>query len=185
MDKNGQLPSAALEDVIKRYYCYHALLGLSLVNTDSGGGKMGLEIPGKETNFLIVDDQIRMCMTPALDFACMLVDINMEGIYKLFPIFADQRALQKKGEVACSIDIAVSPPAGFEMIAALGVQNENLLAKFRNRINSDNPIVSWPFSGAPESGAMDFCEEIFLNLINEPSEKWAINCLFIRIVHHR
>ncbi len=185
MDKNGPLPAAALEEAIKRYYCYHALLGLRLASTAFGGGHMGLEIPGKPGNVLTVNDQIRMCMTPALDSACMLIDINRQGVFKLFPIFDDQASLQKMGDTACSIDIAVSPPAGFEMIAALGVQNENLLKKYRNQMNPENPIVSWPFSGAGANSAMNFCEEIFFNLINEPPEKWAINCLFIRIVHHQ
>jgi serine/threonine protein kinase len=184
MDENHPLPEAAIEAVIKRYYCYHALLGLSLVNANSGGGQISLEIPGKPNNILVVGDEIRMCMTPALDLACMLIDINKEGVYKLFPIFDDQIALQQKGETTCSISITVAEPAGFEMIAVLGAQNEKLLAGFRNRINPENPILAWSFSRAQEDAAMAFCEDIFLNLINEPFDKWGIHCLFIQIRDH-
>jgi serine/threonine protein kinase len=184
MDANAPLPEAALEAVIKRYYCYHALLGLSLVNGNSGGGQISLEIPGKRDNILVIGDEVRMCMTPALDLAFMLIDINKEGIYKLFPIFEDQVSLQQKGETTCSIDIKVAPPAGFEMIAVLGAQNEKLLAGFRNRINPENPIVSWPFSRAQKDAAMAFCEDIFFNLVNEPPDKWGIHCLFIQIRDH-
>jgi hypothetical protein len=70
------------------------------------------------------------------------------------------------------------------MIAVLGAQNEKLLAGFRNRINPENPILAWSFSRAQEDAAMAFCEDIFLNLINEPFDKWGIHCLFIQIRDH-
>jgi hypothetical protein len=90
---------------------------------------------------------------------------------------------QVKGETQCSIDIRVSPPAGYEMVAALGVKNEKLISTYRNRFNPDNPIILWPFSNEPENNAMIFCEKLFFHLINEPFANWCINSQFIKIMH--
>jgi len=183
LDDHGTIPYEELEAIIKRYYCYHALIGLRLINSSSGSARMDLEIPGKADNVLFIDDQVRMCMTPTLDSDCMLLDINREGIYKLFPILETQKMQQMKGETKCSIDISVSPPPGFEMIVALGVKNEKLISKFRNRFNPESPIILWPFSSEVKDTAMTFCDELFLNLIKEPPEKWCINSRFIQIIH--
>jgi hypothetical protein len=144
---------------------------------------MALELPGKTDNILFIDDEVKLCMTPALTADCMLMDINRDGIYKLFPIYENKKMPQVKGETQCSIDIRVSPPAGYEMVVALGVKNGKLLSAYRNRFNPDNPIILWPFSNEPENNAMIFCEELFFHLMNEPFANWCINSQFIRITY--
>ncbi|MBC2714098.1 MAG: serine/threonine protein kinase [Desulfobacteraceae bacterium] len=178
-----RLPLEQLEAMIKRYYCYHALIGLSVINSTLRGAHIDLELPGKTDNILFIDDEVKLCMTPELAADCMLLDINIAGIYKLFPIFENQKMQQVKGETQCSIDIKVSLPTGYEMVVALGVKNEKLISKYRNRFNPENPIILWSFSNESENNAMVFCEELFLNLINEPFERWCINSRFIQIMH--
>ncbi len=179
---DNQAPLNKIERILKRNYCFNAFSALSKIGSIYNSGLINLEVPGKIKNTFIVGEEVKFCMHPDFKSHCLLLDINIDGIYKLFPISEDQRLQLGKGETQCSIDIKVSPPVGNEMIVALGVCQKALISDYSLEFDAQNPLILWPCENGKEKNAIDMSQRLFLNLIQVPPESWGVNSKFIRIL---
>jgi len=179
---DNQAPINKIERILKRNYCFNAFNALTVIGSIYNSGRINLEVPGKIKNTFITGEEIKFCMHPDFKSHCLLLDINIDGIYKLFPISEDQRLQLGKGETQCSVDIKVSPPVGNEMIVAVGVTQKELISDYSLQFDAENPLILWPFDNGTEKNAIHLSEQLFLNLIQVPPESWGVNSKFIRIL---
>ena len=101
---------ARLETIIKRDYCFNALHAFSVLNPMNDTIGIKVETSGKTDRMFQIGDNINICMTPSRQQYGMLFNINLDGIYLLFPRFGKTQNLLKAGETQCSGSIEVSPP---------------------------------------------------------------------------
>ena len=180
---NNMIPFNQIEQRMKMYYCFYLFEALSQFNSNKNGGKrIDLEAQGKTHNQFTMGESLNFCLRPGIDAYCVLLDINVNGIYKLFPLERGNEISLIRGVVQCSQDVAVSPPIGNGMIVAIGTVNNDVMNDFNRRYGLNNTIAEWSFADISADNPMLLCEELFARLINEFTENWCMSTKFITIV---
>lgn len=176
---NGQKTLALLESVIYREYCFNVLGALHLLNPDNEID-FKLEIKGETGGVLQIGDMINICFTPNQKAHGMLFNVNLDGIYLLFPRFGNENNLLAANAPRCSGSIEVAPPTGRELIFALGVKDKRLLSSYHYQFSRDQPFYQWSYETRVADSATGFCEQLFSSLSNTPTKKWSVRRRFIR-----
>ncbi|MHC4103313.1 MAG: protein kinase domain-containing protein [Planctomycetota bacterium] len=177
--ENGARIVATLETIINRQYCFNVLRTLQLVNPDNVTN-LAIDITGNPDGKLLAGDLVNVCITPNRKTYAMLFDVNLEGIYLLFPRFGKEHNLLTVGKTICSGDIEVSPPTGNELLLAIAVSDHNLLSDYQYQVSRDQPFHKWSFGALGPDNAVRLCERLLSNLSNTPVEKWSAKSLFIK-----
>jgi len=176
---NDQQILAVLESIIYREYCFNVLGSLHLLNP---GNEIDfkLEIKGETDGRLQVGDMIDICVTPNQTAYGMLLNVNLDGIYLLYPRFGNEDKLLAVDAPRCSGSIEVSPPTGNELILALGVTDKRLLSSYHYQFSRAQPFYRWAYETHGADSAVGFCEQLFSSLSNTAPEKWSAKRRFIR-----
>ena len=141
---------------------------------------LAIDITGNPDGKLLAGDLVNVCITPNHKTYAMLFDVNLEGIYLLFPRFGKEHNLLTVGKTICSGDIEVSPPTGNELLLAIAVSDHNLLSDYQYQVSRDQPFHKWSFGALGPDNAVRLCERLLSNLSNTPVEKWSAKSLFIK-----
>ncbi len=177
---NQQDLLSKLKTILVRNYCFNALLASSALNPLNDEIGIKIETSGKTDRIFQLGDNINICMTPNSQRYCMLFNINLDGIYLLFPRFGKEEHLLKAGEIQCSGSIEVSPPTGNEMIFAIMSSEVQLLPLRDLYFDQSQVFHSWSYELSNPDNAVSFCEQLMRTLIDEPAEKWSTKSLFIK-----
>jgi tRNA A-37 threonylcarbamoyl transferase component Bud32 len=180
-----RIPVDKVEQILKRNYCFHLYGALARM---SGGGdrqRIDLEVPGKEENVFLVGETVKFCMKPGFDAAVMLLDVNIEGIFKLFPLDPQQRGMFLKDESGCSREIKVSPPMGNELIVAVGCAEEGLIERYSRQYDPQIPVYGWSWKEEAASSAVRLSEAVFGRLVHPAAGRWSVKTRFIRVLNSR
>jgi len=169
-----------LETIVKRDYCFNALHAFSVLNPLNDIIGIKVETSGKTDRLFQIGDNINICMTPSRQQYCMLFNINLDGIYLLFPRFSKTQNLLKSGETQCSGSIEVSPPTGNEMIFAIMCSDARFLPLSDYQFTPSQVFQSWSYDLTDPDNAISFCEQLMLTLSSIPFDKWCAKNLFIK-----
>jgi serine/threonine protein kinase len=167
-----------LESIISREYCFSVLGTLHLLNPDNEIG-FNIEIKGKKDDKFRVGDMIDICITTSQTAYGMLLNVNQDGIYLLYPRFGNEDNLLLLNASRCSGGIQVSPPTGNELILALGVTDKELLSSYHYQLSRDQPFYRWSYESQAVDSAVGFCESLFSGLANTSPRKWSADRRFI------
>lgn len=178
-----KMPLAKIEMLVKRNYCFNLFNALGRIMEETDRPGMELDFPGKSENVFIIGEPVQFCMKPAFKAHSMLLDINIDGIFKLFPLDRDQRAQLEKGETGCSRKVRVSPPMGNEMIVALGCVSSGMLDTYSRKFDPATPVFGWSYEAGAADSAVDLSEDVFRQLANQSSGEWAVTSRFIRVLN--
>ncbi len=179
---NQQDLLSRLTTILVRNYCFNALVAASVLNPLNNEIGIKIETSGKTDRKFQVGDNINLCVTPSRRRYCMLFNINLDGIYLLFPRFGQEKNLLKAGETRCSGRIEVSPPTGNEMIFAIMSSEAQLLPSRDLYFDLSQEYHSWSYELSKSDNAVSFCEQLMRTLIDEPAEKWCTKSLFIKTI---
>jgi serine/threonine protein kinase len=170
---------ALLESIIYREYCFNVLGAFHLLNP---GNEIDfkIEIKGKTDGMFQVGDMIDICVTPNQTAHGMLFNVNLDGIYLLYPRFGNEDNLLATDVPRCSGSIEVSPPTGNELILALGITDKRLLSSYHYQFSRDQPFYRWSYETRGADSAVGFCEQLFSSLSNTAPEKWSAKHRYIR-----
>jgi len=174
-----RIPFDKLEILIKRNYCFNLFNALRLLSN----GAMGVDIPGKSGNVFILGQEVQFCLGPAFNAYSMLLDVNIDGIFKLFPLEPNQRTRLAENETGCSKHIQVSPPLGNELIVALGAAEREIISDYSQQFDPGLPVFAWSFDEKAENNAIDMGERLFVQLMDSGAGKWAAETRFIRVLN--
>ncbi|MDY6972050.1 MAG: adenylate/guanylate cyclase domain-containing protein [Thermodesulfobacteriota bacterium] len=201
---NWQPFFSRLEAVINRDWCFNALRALQLLNPVHDESSIELELSGKSGRMFQVGDIMNACVSSSKQTYCMLYNVNLDGIYLLFPRLGKERNLLKAGETQCSGNIEVSPPTGNELLLAILFDDNRLLPSFDYRLgqselvsaatlddgrdlpsftysfSQDEPFFQWSYTSFGPDNAVAFCERLLSSLSNESHDKWLARSMFIK-----
>lgn len=169
-----------LDAIFRRNYCFNALRVLSALNPVNEGIGIEVETSGKTDRVFKIGDTINICMTPEQQRYCMLCDVNLDGIYLLFPQTSMRENLLAAGQTKCSGTIEVSPPTGNEMVFAMMVSEKYLLLLEPDYFRQAKAYHRWSYDLADAENAMWLCETLLMNLIKEPFDRWCTKSIFIK-----
>jgi len=175
--ENGDRIVASLEKIINRQYCFNILRTLQLVNPDNATNLAIDIIPDRK---LQAGDMVNVCITPNQETYAMLFDVNLDGIFLLFPRPGREHNLLTAGKTKCTRDIEVSPPTGNELLLAIAVSDHDLLSNYHYRLSRDQEYYQWSFGAIGPDNAVRLCERLLSNLSNTPVEKWSAKSKFIK-----
>ncbi len=178
-----KMPLAKIEMLIKRNYCFNLFSALTLLLAETDRPGMELDFPGKSENVFLIGEPVQFCLQPPFKAHSMLLDINMDGIFKLFPLDRDQRVQLEQGETGCSRKVRVSPPMGNEMIVALGWAASGMLDSYSQAFDSSKPVFGWSYEAGAAESAVDLSEDVFRQLANQSPGSWAVTSRFIRVLN--
>lgn len=178
-----KMPFAKIEMLIKRNYCFNLFNALGRIMEETHRPGMELDFSGKSENVFLIGEPVQFCMKPAFKAYSMLLDINIDGIFKLFPLDRDQRAQLEKGETGCSRKVRVSPPMGNEMIVALGCVSSGALDTYSRKFDPAMPVFGWSYEAGAANSAVALSEDVFVQLVSQSSGKWAATSRFIRVLN--
>ena len=178
-----RMPFDKIEMLLKRNYCFNLFGILGLLSAEEGHAAMKLDIPGKAGNVFIIGEQVQFCLEPAFEAHSMLLDINIDGIFKLFPLDRNQRTYLGKNEKGCSKHIQVSPPLGNELIVALGSVEEDMISAYSQQFAPQAPVFAWTYAESAINSAIDMSETLFVQLTEQRAGPWSAETRFIRVLN--
>ena len=178
-----KVPYDKIELLLKRNYCFNLFKTLKLLKAPKGRGGMNIDIPGKSENVFIIGEQVQFCLEPAFEAHSMLLNINIDGIFKLFPLDRKQRPRLAKNEIGCSKRIQVSPPLGNEMIIAIGCAENEIISGYSQRFDSKLPVFSWSYDETAQNSAIDMSETLLMQLADQDVDTWLAGVRFIRVLN--
>jgi len=178
-----RMPFDKIEMLLKRNYCFNLFGILGLLSAEEGHAAMKLDIPGKAGNVFIIGEQVQFCLEPAFEAHSMLLDINIDGIFKLFPLDRNQRTYLGKNEMGCSKHIQVSPPLGNELIVALGSVEEDMISAYSQQFAPQAPVFAWTYAESAINSAIDMSETLFVQLTEQRAGPWSAETRFIRVLN--
>ncbi len=171
-----------LDAVIKRNFCFSALHALSLINPTCNEIGVKVKTSGKTDRIFQIGDSINICLTPVRNGYPLLFDINLDGIYLLFPQAGEGENLLKSGRTKCSGDIEVSPPTGNEMILAMVFSGKDLVRIRDYFSGTPQGFYRWSYEPADRNSAISLCERLVERLSNEPFDRWCTKSIFIKTI---
>jgi serine/threonine protein kinase len=179
---NKEVLFSELDAIIKRDFCFSALRTLSSLNSRSNEIGIKIETSGKTDRIFQIGDSINICVTPKRKGYCMLFDINLDGIYCLFPKAGQEKNLLTAGETRCSGSIEVSPPTGNEMVFAMMSFEEDMLPLQNYHFTQSQVFYRWSYDLSDEDNAVSLCQKLMRNLSNEPVDMWCTRSVFIKTI---
>jgi len=179
---SGGIPFDRIESFLTRNYCFNLFQSLHLISADTGSPAMRLDIPGKTENVFAVGEQVQFCLEPPYNAHTMLLNVNADGVFKLFPLDRGQRAQLIKDETACTRMVQVSPPLGNEMIVAIASAPAGVVDEFSRQFDSGMPVFSWNYEASAQHSAIDLSETLFRQLAGQPAGSWTVKSRYIHVV---
>lgn len=172
-----------LDAVIQRNYCFNALSVLSMMSPDVSGNQSQSRISIiKERTVYKYGDLIDICYEVGQPSYFLMLNVNLDGIYLLYPRYLNEDNFIDTGISKCSGNIEVSPPFGVELIFAVGVVDESLLSPYRYNFNESEPFHHWTYEAFDANDAQSFCDFLVYNFHKISCEKWHVENRFIRTV---
>ncbi|MCP4716274.1 MAG: DUF4384 domain-containing protein, partial [Deltaproteobacteria bacterium] len=168
-----------LTAMINRAYCFMLLRSFSLLNTVDNPHPIQLEVSGGTNGMFRVGEDLEICLTPARGSACMLFNLNLNGLYMLFPRFGHVNNYLEAQKGYCSGSIEVAPPVGTELVFAVSVTNPKLLSNYRYDFSQSRQFMTWSYGRSEIESTVTFCERLLVLLLNSPGSAWTAESSFI------
>jgi hypothetical protein len=156
---------------------------LSLLNNESIHTRIDLSVPGKTGTVFKIGESLQFCIQPTFNATCMLLDINRNGVFRLFPVNKKQNIQIAADDFDCSMEIKASPPTGYEMVVAVGTSIKKVIANYNIQLGTDRSIFKWSYNN-PTNNAADFCSNLFLSFVQTPKGTWAASTKMIQVIEH-
>ena len=172
-----------LETFIRRYYCFNILGSMNLLRPMNDGFAAEVTLNGESDGMVKVGGSIDICLNSNRDAYSMLLSVNSEAIYMLFPLIREEHVPLVFKKPYCTAPMEVSPPTGSEMIAAILYLDKALLPVDRYLAAEDQVIIepaSWSYSPHSSNSAVDYCESLFISLNAAPSDQYSVISRFIK-----
>jgi hypothetical protein len=177
---------SALENIVKRYYCFNILRSMGLLKPFDDEYATAVTINGGTGGSFRVGEAIEICLNSDRQAYSMLISVNPEGLYLLSPLTREENVPLVSGKSFCTPQMEVSPPAGNSLVAAILFKDKTLLPLDRYLAGDEAVIVepaSWPYDLSTTDNAVVYCETLFTSLYNAPPEKYSTKSEFIKTVN--
>lgn len=193
LDKNHEIitlsdeqpPLRALEIMIQKYYCFNIIQALSFFRPGDSRFGATLTLNNGFNNVFKVDDTLNICLNANKPAYPLLLNINSESMYMLFPQAKSDHEVFKFAQQFCTEPMVVTPPTGNELVVVILIAEKSILAIDRY-LSEDNMAVIkvplWPYDLMNPDSAVYFCEDLFVHLLNAQSHEYMISSYFIRTV---
>jgi hypothetical protein len=176
---------SALENIIKRYYCFNVLRSMDLLKPFDDEYATAVTINGGTGGSFRVGEAIEICLNSDRQAYSMLLSVNPEGLYLLSPLTREENVLLVSGKPFCTPQMEVSPPDGNSLVAAILFTDKTLLPLDRYLAGDEAVVVepaSWSYDLSTTDNAVEYCETLFTSLYNAPPEKYSTKSEFIKTV---
>ncbi|MEN8251131.1 MAG: hypothetical protein ABFS32_19515 [Bacteroidota bacterium] len=179
-----------LETIVSKYYCFNIMQSFDLLKSVNDGYDTAVTFNGGSNDMFRVGDTIEICLTSNHEAYFMLLNANAEGLYMLFPQTREEHISLISGKTFCTEPMAVSPPTGNELIAAIMFTDKSLLSIDRHFADDDQLFIepaSWPYNLIVPDNAVQYCEKLFTILYNALTVEYSTQSRFIKtyqIVSH-
>jgi serine/threonine protein kinase len=175
--------SYLLETIIQRYYCFSILRSMELLKPIGDGYAAAVTFNGGNDGMFRVGDSIEICLNSRRDAYSMLLSVNFEGIYMLFPQIREEHAPLILGKPFCTDPMAISPPTGNELVVAILFADKTLLPIDRY-LAAENQVIFepawWAYDLNSSNNAVEYCEQLFTSLYNALPDKYSVKSQFLR-----
>ena len=175
----------ALEIMAQKYYCFNIIQALSYFRPGDSLFGATVAINQGFNNVFMVDDTLDICLKANKPAYPLLLSINAEGMYMLFPQAKSDHVVFKFDQQFCTEPMIVTPPTGNELIVAVLIVEKSILPIDRY-LSQDNMAVikvpSWSYDLVNPDSAVGFCEDLFTHLFNAQPHEFTIASNFIRTV---
>jgi hypothetical protein len=183
-DENQLMSS--LEPIIKRYYCFNILNSMDHLDANESGYSNAFSIKGGSSGSFRVGDSIELCVSSGRKAYAILLSVNAEGLYLLFPQTREEHVPLVAGKPFCTPPMEISPPTGTELVAAILFSEKSLLPIDPYLAGDEAVIIepaSWSYDLSAADNAVAYCETLFTSLYNAPPDKYATKSQFIKTVN--
>jgi len=182
----ASIPFYKISLILKRNYCFNLLYYLESMGGSAGGENLKITLPNPSSHRLTIGDEAKFCVRAPYRAYCMLLNINLDGIYKLFPRNYEETYPIPKDGSHCLEAIQVTRPAGNELVVAVAFGNEDDMSEFSHKFTPDNySFYCWPLNDESPAGAVAFCEDLVLALAREPNSEWSCQAELIHVVENK
>jgi serine/threonine protein kinase len=177
---------SALENIIKRYYCFNVIRSMELLKPIEDEYATTITIKGGSYGMFTVGETIELCLSSGREAYSMLLSVNSEGMYLLFPQTREENRPLVSGKPFCTLPMEVSLPTGNELVAAVLIADKSVLSLDRYLAGDEQVLiepVSWSYDLSSPDNAVEYCENLFTSLYNAPPEKYSTKSQFIKTVN--
>ncbi len=178
--ENDQQLLSLLKAVVSREYSFNVLQALQIVNSRKNEVNLLLNSRRENSGTFQVGDKIKMCMTPSRSAYYLLFNVNLDGIYLLFPWLQKKQNLLDANQTYCPVQIEVTPPTGVELVLAIGTDDHKVSRPYQHVTSENKPFHQWSFDGEGQKNAVDLSEHLLTRLFNTSSKKWSVDSRFIK-----
>jgi len=180
--QNDQQLLAMIETSIRKYYCFNILGSMKVFKPIDTGFAAEVALNGGSDGAFQVGGSVDICLNSNREAYSMLLSVNAEGIFMLFPQMREENVPLKFQQPICTGPMEVSPPTGSEMVAAILYLDKALLP-VDDYLATENQVIiepaSWSYDYSP-NGAVQFCESLFVNLIAALSDQYSVSSKFFK-----
>ena len=172
-----------IETFIRKYYCFNLLASMKLLAPVDAGFTPNITLKGEAFGEIQAGRTIDICLNANHEGYSIMLSVNAEGIYMLFPQTREENVPLTFRKPLCTGPIEVSPPTGAEMIAAILYIDKALLPVDGYLGAEDQVIIepaSWSYAPYSSTSAVDYCEHLFTSLQAAPSDQYSVSSKFIR-----
>jgi hypothetical protein len=174
---------SSLENLIHRYYSLNILSSLELLNPADDAYAAGITFTGGYNDNFRVGETIRICMDSRLRSYSVLLSVNLEGLYLLFPQTREEHVSHLFTNPICSEPMAVSPPTGTVLIVTILFADKTLLPIAPYLAGEEQLFIEpayWSYDLSATENAVEFSENLFLSLHNALSGGYSTKSRFIK-----
>ena len=172
-----------LEIFIQKYYCFNILGSMNLLRTMDDGFTAEIALKGESSGMIKVGSSISVCLNSSRDAYSILLSVNSEGIFMLFPQIREEHVPFSFQKPFCTGPMEVSPPTGSEMIAAIVFVNKSLLPIDGYLAPEDQVLIepaSWSYDLYASNNAIEYCESLFTMLSSALSDQYSVDSKYIK-----
>ena len=174
---------SSLENIIKRYYCFNIMRSINLLKSVDDEYATTITINGGTYGMFKVGETIELCLSSVREAYFMLLSVNTEGMYLLYPETREEYIPLISGKPFCTQPMEVTPPTGNEIVAAILIADKTLLPIDRYLAGDEAVIiepVSWSYDLSAADNAVEYCESLFNSLYNTAPDRYSAKSQFIK-----
>jgi hypothetical protein len=142
-----------------------------------------ITINGGSYGMFKVGETIELCLSSVREAYFMLLSVNTEGMYLLYPETREEYIPLISGKPFCTQPMEVTPPTGNEIVAAILIADKTLLPIDRYLAGDEAVIiepVSWSYDLSAADNAVEYCESLFNSLYNTAPDRYSAKSQFIK-----
>jgi len=172
-----------LAAAVSKYYCFNAIGALEDTMQMDNTLDATVTLNGAPGDLIQIGSTVDICMQSGGDVYAMLLSVNAEGVFMLYPQIREEHQLRAYKKPLCTGPMAVSPPTGTEMIAAI-MYDDRMLFPVEGYLASEDQVIieaaSWSYSPSSPNRAIDYCDSLFNSIQNSLGARYSADAKFFR-----